>query len=149
MPRRTIGVIGAHECDAATAEVAEEVGRRLAEANVVVATGGLGGVMEAASRGARRADGIVVGVLPASRPEVANAYVDVAIATGMGEARNVVLVNSCDAFVAISGGYGTLSEIALALRRKKKVVALDTWDVDPAVLKATTAEQAVELVLAW
>ncbi|GJM23577.1 MAG: TIGR00725 family protein [Planctomycetota bacterium] len=147
MPRRVIGVIGAGECDAEVAVRAEEVGRRLAEANVVVATGGLGGVMEAASRGASKAGGLVIGILPMSRPEVANAFVDVAVATGMGEARNAILVNTCSAFVAIAGGYGTLSEIAYALRQKKRVVALDSWDVDPAVVGVATPEEAVAKVL--
>ncbi|MFG0317590.1 MAG: TIGR00725 family protein [Planctomycetota bacterium JB042] len=151
MPRRVIGVIGAGECDAEAAARAEEVGRRLAEANVVVATGGLGGVMEAASKGARNAGGLVLGVLPMSRPQVANAFVDVAVATGMGEARNAILVHTCSAFVAIAGGHGTLSEIAHALRQGKRVVSLGcTWrDVDPAIVEAASPEEAVEKALAW
>ena len=142
-----MAVIGAGSCDAATAERAWKVGRLLAERGCAVITGGLGGVMEAASRGAREAGGLVIGVVPGADPGEANAFVGVAIATGMGEARNVVLANSAEVFVAIGGSYGTLSEIAFALRRGKRVVSLGSWEVDPAILRAVTPEEAVELGL--
>ncbi len=145
--RRIIAVIGAGACDAATADRARAVGRLLAQRDCAVLTGGLGGVMEAASRGAMEAGGLVVGLLPGSDPSEANPHVAVAIATGMGEARNVILANTAEAFVAIAGGYGTLSEIAFALRRGKRVVSLGSWEIDPAVLPAHTAEEAVELAL--
>jgi len=144
---RMIAVIGAGSCDAPTAERARAVGRLLVERGCAVVTGGLGGVMEAASRGAAQAGGLVVGLLPGPDPGAANAHVAVAIATGMGEARNVMLANTAEAFVAIGGGHGTLSEIAFALRREKRVVSLGSWEVDPAILVARTAEEAVELAL--
>lgn len=143
-----LAVIGAGECDPAAAELAREVGRRIAEAGCVLVTGGLGGVMQAASQGASEAGGLVVGILPGEQPFEANPHVGVAIASGMGDARNTILANSADGFVAVGGSYGTLSEIAFALKRSKRVVSLGSWDVDPAVIQAGTPEEAVRLLLA-
>jgi len=142
-----VAVIGAGACDAETTAWAEEVGRLLAERGCTVVNGGLGGVMEAASRGAAAAGGLVIGILPGPAREAANAWVTVAIATGMGDARNAILANTADAFVAVGGEYGTLSEIAFALKRGKRVVALGSWDVDPAVVRAGTPAEAVARVL--
>ena len=147
MRKRVIAVVGPGECDGETADLARDVGARLARAGCIVMTGGLGGVMEAASRGAKESGGTVVGVLPEARGSSANAFVDVAIATGMGEARNVILVNSADSLVAVGGGYGTLSEIALALRAGKRVVSLGSWMPDPKVIVATSVDEAVERAL--
>ncbi|MBD0281155.1 MAG: TIGR00725 family protein [Thermoleophilaceae bacterium] len=108
---------------------AESVGRALAARGAVVVCGGLGGTMEAACRGAKDAGGTTVGVLPGSDRAHANPFVDVAVATGLGEARNALVVRAADALVAIGGGYGTLSEIALALRTGKPVVGLATWEI--------------------
>ena len=144
---RVIGVIGAGECDAALRETAREVGRRLAEAGCTVINGGLGGVMEAASQGAAEAGGLVIGIVPGADPASANRYASAVIATGMGDARNAILANSADAFIAIGGSYGTLSEVAFALKRGKLVVSLGSWNVDPAVEAVKTPEQAVERVL--
>jgi uncharacterized protein (TIGR00725 family) len=124
-----VAVIGASECTAAQAILAEEVGRRIAEAGWVLYTGGLAGVMEAASRGARGAGGRVVGILPGAAASDANPHVEIPIATGMGHARNVVLVQSVDAVVAIGGGHGTLSEIAVALKLGRPLVALESWEI--------------------
>ncbi len=121
---RIVAVLGAGECDAEVAERARRVGHGLAAAGCAVLTGGLGGVMEAASRGAAEAGGLVVGVLPGARPEDANPHVGIAIATGMGDARNAVIANTAECFVAIAGSHGTLSEIAFALKRGKRVVGL-------------------------
>lgn len=145
---RVLAVIGAGSSDAATDAIACEVGRLLAQAGCVLITGGLEGVMVAASRGAHEAGGLVIGVLPGSFPAEANPYVSVAVATGLGDARNAVLANTAEAFIAVGGAYGTLSEIAFALKRSKRVVGLGTWDVDPAVLKASSPEEAVRLALA-
>ena len=142
-----VAVIGAGACDTATAARAEAVGRLLAEAGCAVVTGGLGGVMEAASRGAAAAGGTTVGILPGADGAEANPHVGVAVATGMGDARNAVIANTADAFVAVGGSYGTLSEIAFALRRGKRVVSLGSWDADPAILRAATPEEAVRLAL--
>ena len=123
------------------------MGRRLAEAGCVLVTGGLGGVMEAASRGAAEAGGTVLGIVPDADPESANAWVELVIATGIGDARNAVLTNTAEAFVAVGGAYGTLSEIAFALKRGKRVVSLGSWDVDPAVQKANSPADAVDKIL--
>ncbi len=147
MRLRVIAVIGQGEASPQSDRAAQEVGRLLAEAGCVIVTGGLGGVMEAASRGAREAGGLVVGVLPGARPEEANPHVAVAIASGMGDARNAILANTAEAFVAVGGAHGTLSEIAFALKRGKRVVSLGSWDVDPAIVKAGSPEEAVRLVL--
>jgi uncharacterized protein (TIGR00725 family) len=124
-----VAVIGAAEVDDAQRFVAEEVGAGLAAAGYVVVTGGLGGVMEAASRGAKSHRGLTVGVLPGDSRDAANGWVDVAIATGLGELRNGLLVRTVDAVVAIGGGAGTLSEIGFALKLGRPVVGLDSWDV--------------------
>ncbi|MFQ5515041.1 MAG: TIGR00725 family protein [Myxococcota bacterium] len=145
---RVIAVIGQGVSSPETDRNAHEVGRRLAEAGCVVVTGGLGGVMTAASRGAREAGGLVVGIVPGPSREEANPWVTVAVATGMGDARNAILANTADAFVAVGGSHGTLSEIAFALKRGKRVVSLGSWQVDPAVTAAESAEEAVRQVLA-
>jgi uncharacterized protein (TIGR00725 family) len=145
---RIVAVIGPGVCDAALAERARQVGRGLAERGCVVLTGGLGGVMEAASRGAAEGGGLVIGLLPGAEPADANAHVAVAIATGVGEARNAILACTAEALVAVGGGYGTLSEIAFALRRGKRVVSLGAWEVDAAILVARSADEAVALALA-
>ncbi|MBI4880664.1 MAG: TIGR00725 family protein [Planctomycetes bacterium] len=147
-PLRVVGVIGAGVCGPEDEARAEEVGRRLAEAGCAVATGGLGGVMAAASRGAKSAGGLVIGILPGATAADRNPWVDVPIVTAMGDARNAILANSAEAFIAIAGGFGTLSEIAFALKRGKRVVSLGSWRPDPAVIAAETAAQAVLLVLA-
>ncbi len=103
--------------------------------------------MEAASRGAAEAGGTVLGIVPDADPESANAWVELVIATGIGDARNAVLTNTAEAFVAVGGAYGTLSEIAFALKRGKRVVSLGSWDVDPAVQKANSPADAVDKIL--
>ena len=147
MAARVIGVIGVGTPDEKTDSSARRVGRLLAEQGCVVITGGLGGVMQAASQGASEAGGLVIGVLPGASPDEANRYVGVAVATGMGDARNAILANSAEAFVAVGGSYGTLSEIAFVLKRGKRIVSLGSWNVDPQILSAADPEQAVQLVL--
>jgi uncharacterized protein (TIGR00725 family) len=148
--RIVIGVMGPAACDDATAEVARAVGRGVAERGAVLLTGGRSGVMEAASRGARDAGGLTVGVLPGAGAGDAppNPYVDVALYTGLGEARNWVNVCACDALIAIGGGFGTLSEIALALKARRPVVLLGSWRFEmdgtvPNVPRAASAADAV------
>jgi len=140
MRKRTVSVIGSGTCTPKAARLAEEVGRRLAKAGAVVVTGGLGGVMRAASRGAKRAGGLVVGILPTGRATDANEFVDVAIPTGLREARNAIVANCGDAVIAIAGEYGTLSEIAFALRRGTPVYGLGTWDIRGVVAVPSPAE---------
>ena len=149
-----MGVIGEGACSRATAARAERVGRAIAEAGAVLVCGGLGGVMEAASRGAVRAGGTVVGLLPGFDVGDANRWVTLPIVTGMDQARNVILVRSCDAVIAIGGRYGTLSEIALAFKLGKPVVGLGTWRLAQPegrrvpLVRARGPEQAVALALA-
>jgi len=123
-------VVGAAACNEAEARTAEAVGGAIAERGWLLFTGGLGGVMAAASRGAAEAGGRVVGILPGADPAEANRYVEIPIATGMGQARNVILVQSVDAVVAVGGSHGTLSEIAIAAKIGRPVVGLHTWEID-------------------
>jgi uncharacterized protein (TIGR00725 family) len=147
-------VVGAGRASPEEEREAEEVGRGLAEAGVVLVCGGLGGVMEAACRGAKSAGGTTVGLLPGTRREDANPYVDIAIATGLGELRNGLVVRAADALVAVGGEFGTLSEIALALKAGKAVVALGGWELaqsgEPvdAIANATSPADAVARALA-
>jgi len=128
---------------------AEAVGAGLARAGAVLVCGGLGGVMEAACQGAVQAGGTTVGLLPGLDRAAANAFVDVAIATGMGELRNGLIVRTADAVIAVGGAWGTLSEIALAVKTGTPVVALGSWDVgDGEIVRAGSPEEAVELALA-
>lgn len=138
-----IGVIGAGRADAAALEAAEQVGALIAARGAVVVCGGLSGVMEAAARAAKSAGGITVGILPQSSSKYANPYIDIPVATGFGEGRNAVIVHTADVLIAVSGEFGTLSEIALALKDGKKVIGVSTWDI-PGVEKAENAEEAVE-----
>jgi uncharacterized protein (TIGR00725 family) len=127
-------------------DAAAEVGRLVAERGAVVVCGGLGGAMESACRGAKQAGGLTVGLLPGSDRSDANPFVDVALPTGLGEARNALVVAAGDAVIAVGRGYGTLSEIALALRAGKRVIGLGTWDVE-GVLPAEGPEAAVSAAL--
>lgn len=131
MRRLLVAVIGAASCSPSEAKEAEIVGRVLAEEGATLLCGGRGGVMEAACRGARRAGGLTVGILPGDDPSAANPYVDIAIATGLGEARNAIVARTAQAVVAIGGRYGTLSEIAFALKHGLPVVGLNTWKLEP------------------
>lgn len=125
-----IGVIGESEfSDPANERHAEEIGRLIATAGHGLICGGLSGVMEAACRGAKSAGGTTIGILPGADPGRANRFVDYAIATGLGQMRNVIIVLSADALVAIGGGFGTLSEIGHALRAGKPLVGIGTWEV--------------------
>jgi uncharacterized protein (TIGR00725 family) len=126
--------------------VAEEVGRLLARRGAVLVCGGLGGVMEAACRGASREGGTTVGVLPGLDRGAANPFVSVAVATGLGEARNALVVRAADALIAVGGAYGTLSEIALALKAGKPVIGLGTWEIDGVEL-VEGPEAAVRMAL--
>jgi len=124
-----VAVVGPGAASADELDAAEEIGAGLAAAGAVVVTGGLGGVMEAACRGARSRRGRTVGILPGEDRDAANGWVDVAIATGLGELRNGLVVRAADALVAVGGGHGTLSEVALALKLGRPVVGLGTWEV--------------------
>ena len=143
-----VAVVGAggEDVEPALLVAAEEVGALLARAGAVLVSGGLGGVMEAACRGARGAGGTTLGILPGSDRAAANAFVDVAVATGMGELRNGLVVRACDGVIAVGGEYGTLSEVALALKAGKPVVGIGTWEI-AGVRRAPDAMAAVALAL--
>jgi uncharacterized protein (TIGR00725 family) len=140
-----IAVIGKEECTEEEYEAAGKAGSLIAGKGAVLCCGGRGGVMESACRGAREAGGTTVGILPDTGS--GNPYLDVTIRTGMGYGRNVILVQSGDAVVAIGGGYGTLSEIAIALKSGKKVFGYRTWEID-GVVPCSTPEEAVNRAVA-
>lgn len=148
-----IAVIGGESPPSEALVVAEEVGRRIAEADAVVVCGGLGGVMTAVCRGAHKAGGLTIGILPTGRWLDANPDVDIAIPTGLGVARNVMVVMSGHAVIAIDGSFGTLTEIAHTLELRKPVFALGSWNlesagIDPArYVRVATPEEAVRLAL--
>ena len=143
---RYVAVCGASDARPDQREMAREVGRRLAEAGAIVLCGGLGGVMEAVAEGAAEAGGTVVGILPGADRAAANPHLTLVIATGLGEARNAVLTTAADAVIAIGGGWGTLSEIALARRRDRPVIALASWELE-GVPRAVSAEEAVKAAI--
>jgi uncharacterized protein (TIGR00725 family) len=140
-----VAVVGPGEASPDQLHTAEEVGAGLAAAGAVVVTGGLGGVMEAACRGARSRRGRTLGILPGDDRDAANGWVEIAVPTGMGELRNGLVVRAADAVVAIGGGHGTLSEIALALKLGRPVVGLGTWEVH-GVDHVSTPEDALALI---
>jgi uncharacterized protein (TIGR00725 family) len=143
-----IAVSGAGTCSEPVRQLAEEVGREVARHDAVLVCGGLGGVMAAAARGARNAGGLTVGILPTYDPRTANRWLDVVIPSGLGHARNVLVVASGDAVIALPGEQGTLSEIALALKLGRCVVALQAWQDYVDVLHATSPAEAVTTALA-
>ncbi len=138
-----ISVIGAGTCDKDTYAIAEHIGKLIAHKGAVLVTGGLGGVMEAASKGAKETGGTVIGLLPGFSKKDANAYVTIPVITGLSHARNVIVVRSADAVIAVAGEYGTLSEIAIALKLGKPVIGLNTWENIEGVVKADNADDAV------
>lgn len=148
-----ISVIGAGQPSPEIAGLAERVGAELGRRGAVLACGGLGGVMEAACRGAKSAGGTTVGILPGSDPSDANPWVDIPVCTGMGYARNSVVVKSGRAVIAVGGAYGTLSEIGHALAEDVPVVALSTWQLarggtpDTAMIPASDPAEAVDLAI--
>jgi uncharacterized protein (TIGR00725 family) len=154
MAQTLIAVIGGNQCTPEEAAIAEEVGRLLAAKGATLVCGGLGGVMEAACKGAKAAGGMTIGILPGDSRSAANPYVDLPIVTGMGHARNVIVVKSARAIIAVDGSYGTLSEIAHALQKGIPVIGLGTWSLslngrtDEAIIRADSPREAVEKAMA-
>jgi uncharacterized protein (TIGR00725 family) len=142
-----IGVIGGGTCSAEIYEIAQEVGREIAQNGFSLVCGGLGGVMEAACRGAREAGGITIGILPTSNKGDANPYCDLVIPTGLGHARNVLVVHASDALVAVDGEAGTLSEIAIALKVEKPIVGIKTWDLEGKFPRAEGGREAIAMIV--
>ncbi len=151
MQETVIAVIGGNAPDAASAQLAEAVGREIARRGAVLVCGGLGGVMEAACRGAVTEGGFTVGILPGADRGAANPHVRLPIVTGIGYARNAVVVGSARAVIAVDGSYGTLSEISFALQAGIPVIGLGTWEIsrsgqpDDNIVRAETAAEAVTL----
>jgi hypothetical protein len=146
-----ISVIGAGQATAEEYAVAEDVGRLVAEAGAILVCGGLGGVMAAAARGAKEAGGSTLGILPGHDRSEANSYLDMVVATGMGHARNLAVVSSGDAVIAVGGEFGTLSEIGLAAKMGRPVVVLNGWRLQrdegtPGIWYASTPREAISLV---
>jgi uncharacterized protein (TIGR00725 family) len=153
-----ISVCGPNEASPDEYDAAYQVGRHVALAGHALVCGGREGVMEAAARGAKEADGVTIGILPGYDPSQANQFIDFPIPTGLGHARNAVVVSTGTAIIAIGGGFGTLSEIGLALKMSKRVVHIGSWELDEerlersrttdgAYLKATSPAEAVELAI--
>lgn len=142
-----IAVFGGSECSASDCRLAEEVGQLIAEKGFVLVCGGLSGIMEAVCKGAVRAGGLTIGILPGDDARSANEYVKIPVATGMGIARNVIIARSGDACIAINGRYGTLSEIAYALQLGKPVITLNSWNEIDGTISASSAVEAVQLAV--
>lgn len=151
-----ISVIGGNQCNIETFKKAYKVGKAIAENNAILICGGLTGVMEAACKGAKEEGGTTIGILPGDDANSANKYVDIIIPTGMGYARNVLVVKTGDAIIAIDGSFGTLSEIAYALTFNIPVIGLDTWKLEPycmeeetkqKIIAAKTPEEAVKIAI--
>jgi len=138
--RPYVAVIGPSDATSQQTRAAETIGRGLADAGAIVITGGLGGVMEAACHGASAAGGTTVGFLPGTDRTTANDYLQIALPTGLGELRNGLIIRAADAVIAVGGAYGTLSEIALALRTDVPVIGLQTWDIEGVELVSTPTE---------
>ena len=138
-----VAVIGGNFCSKEIAKMAYEVGKRIAERKHILICGGLAGVMEAACRGAKDGGGWTIGILPGKDKNEANRFVDIPIVTAMSHARNAIIVRTADVLIAVDGKYGTLSEIGLALAIGKKVVGLNTWDIE-GVISVGSVDEALE-----
>ncbi|MFC1989785.1 TIGR00725 family protein [Chloroflexota bacterium] len=151
--KNIIAVIGGSQPSAEEARLAEEVGRELARQGAILVCGGLSGVMEAACRGASSENGVTIGILPGDNPKAANPYVQIPIVTGIGYARNIAVVKSAQAVIAIGGSYGTLSEIAHALQSNIPVIGLNTWSLskngqaDNSIIRVQNPTEAVNKAL--
>jgi len=143
MPKINIAVIGGHKASPKYLKIAEELGRLIAQEGWVLVCGGREGVMEAACRGAKSAGGLTLGIMPTTNGEDANEYVDIKIPTGMGYARNFLVVRSAQAVIAVSGSYGTLSEIAFAFNDNRPVIGIGSWEIK-GMIQVKSAKMAVE-----
>ncbi len=151
--QKIIAVIGGGQCSKEEAKIAEEVGRQLARQGAILVCGGLSGVMEAACKGASSEGGLTIGILPGENRQAANPYVQIPIVTGIGYARNITVVKSAQAVIAVGGSYGTLSEISHALQSGIPVIGLNTWSLsrnskqDNSIIPAQNATEAVDKAL--
>lgn len=140
-----ISVVGGHSCSKKIYNIAKDLGRRIAREGWTLICGGSSGVMEAACLGAKEKGGLTVGILPSFTSEEANKYLDVKIPTGLGYARNILVVRAADVIVAVDGKHGTLSEIAFAFNDEKRVYGIDTWDIK-GVNKVKSPEEAIRRI---
>jgi uncharacterized protein (TIGR00725 family) len=151
--KKFIAVIGGFPCSPEEARMAEIVGRELAKKGATLICGGEGGVMEAACKGARAAGGTTIGILPGESRVTANSYVSIPIITGLGSARNIIIIKSVQAVIAIGGGYGTLTEIGFALKVNVPIIGLNTWSLyrdnqaDNSIILTEDPVAAVELAI--
>jgi len=151
--QKIIAVIGGSQCSKEEAKTAEEIGRQLARQGAILVCGGLSGVMEAACKGASSEGGLTIGILPGENRQAANPYVQIPIVTGIGYARNITVVKSAQAVIAVGGSYGTLSEISHALQSGVPVIGLNTWSLsrnskqDDSIIPAQNATEAVDKAL--
>jgi len=140
---RSVGVLGANGLSIQLYHVAEQIGREVAAPQAVLLTGGLTGVMEAASKGAKAAGGLTIGILPGCSPQDANPYINLSIVTGLSEARNLIIVRTAEVLIAVGGGPGTFSEIAFALKLHKPIISLDSWPIADEIIRVRTSQEAV------
>lgn len=140
MNKILISVIGGHKTDKQTAKLAEQIGEIIAQLGAILLCGGLSGVMEHVAKGAKKAGGLTVGILPGEDKNDANRYIDIPLATGLGFTRNTLVAGCADVIIALPGKEGTLSEIGFALNAKKTVIGLKTWDI-PGIIKVKSVGQ--------
>jgi len=145
MHKKIVGVIGGRHCKQKVEQIAIKLGKKLAKVVDILACGGLSGTMKAVCQGFKAGGGLTIGIIPSYDKKDANEFVDIAIPTGLGLARNVLVVKSADVVVALPGEAGTLSEIAYCLQFGIPVISLQSWDI-PGIIKAKTVEEAVEKV---
>ena len=141
-----VGVIGAGECSDSTYQMARDLGSEIGKKGWILVCGGLGGVMEAAARGCNEGGGNTVGILPGLEKDSANPYIKIALPTGLGEGRNFLVVRASDVLVSIAGGYGTLSEIALALKINKPLIGLKTWENIQGIRYVSNPAEAIKKI---
>ena len=141
-----IGIIGAGTCSQEIYKTAEKLGKLVAERGDILICGGLGGVMEAAAKGAKSKSGTTIGILPGFSTEDANPFIDIPIVTGLSHARNVIIARSSDVLIAVAGEYGTLSEIAIALKLGKPVIGISSWNISKDIFQTQSPEEAINKV---
>ena len=145
MQKKIVSVIGGHSCNVEVEQLAYNLGKKLAKVVDILVSGGLGGTMKSVCSGFKAGGGLTIGIIPSYNKIDANKFVDIAIPTGLGLARNVLVVKSADVVVALPGEAGTLSEIAYAIQFGIPVISLNSWDI-PGVVKVKTVEEAVSQV---
>ncbi|MCP4705356.1 MAG: TIGR00725 family protein [candidate division Zixibacteria bacterium] len=145
--RPVIGVIGPGRCSGKIKKNAETIGQNIAEADATLVCGGLGGVMEAAAKGAKENNGITIGIIPSDQKDDANEYIDIVIPSGIGEARNLLIIRTADVVIALPGMFGTLSEMAFCMKTKTPLVSLQAWDISDKITRVKDPAEAVKEAL--